>query len=153
MSHVRQRRHLSLVKTTFHIPTFEDKGRLHVAITKSRLITAGEIPFKHARARLPSIGINRDSATIDLAYLFTGLVTITQFRLFHRIFQGVEHTDLTEWSNSHRSIGDKFVVVVQRILGSFQWLFTIFRHLVNCIVTAPQHSNKPKALSLSRNGS
>ena len=69
------------------------------AITKSRLITAREIHFKHAWARLPSIGIDRDSAIIDLAYLFAGLVTITQFCLVHRILQGVEHTDPTEWSN------------------------------------------------------
>ena len=79
-------------------------------ITKSRLITAREIPFKHAWARLPSIGIDQDSAVIDLAYLFAGLVTITQSRLVHRMLQGVEHTDPTEWSNSHRSIGDKFVM-------------------------------------------
>ena len=70
-------------------------------IKKSRLITAGEIPFKHAWVRLPLIGINRDSAIIDLAYLFAGLVTITQSRLVHRVLQGVEHTDPTEWSNSH----------------------------------------------------
>ena len=84
------------------------------AITKSRLITAREIHFKHAWARLPSIGIDRDSAIIDLAYLFAGLVTITQFCLVHRILQGVEHTDPTEWSNSHRSIGDKFVMAVRQ---------------------------------------
>ena len=83
-------------------------------ITKSRLIAAREIPFKHAWARLPSIEIDWDSAIIDLAYLFTGLVTITQFRLVHRILQGVEHTDPTEWSNSHRSIGDKFVMAVRQ---------------------------------------
>ena len=81
-------------------------------ITKSRLIAAREIPFTHAWTRLRSIEIDQDSAIIDLAYLFTGLVTIAQSRLVHRILQGVEHTDPTEWSNSHRSIEDKFVVAV-----------------------------------------
>ena len=57
-------------------------------ITKSRLITAGTISIKRARARLPSIGIEQDSAITDLAYLFAGLVTITQFCLVHRILQG-----------------------------------------------------------------
>ena len=37
----------------------------------------------------------------DFAYLFTGLITITQSCLVHLILQGVEHTDPTEWSNSH----------------------------------------------------
>ena len=70
-------------------------------ITKSGFITARTIPIKQARARLPPTGIKRDSAIIDLAYLFTGLVTITQSRLVHRMLQGEEHTDPTEWSSSH----------------------------------------------------
>ena len=122
-------------------------------ITKSRSVAAGEIPFKHAWARLPLIGIDRDPAIVDLAYLFAGLVTITQSCLVHCMLQGVEHTDPTEWSNSHRSIGDKFVMAVRRTFGSFQRPFTIFRHLVIRMMMAPQHSNNPKALSLSRNGS
>ena len=32
-----------------------------------------------------------------------GLVTSTQFPLVHRMLQGVEHTDPTEWSTSHLS--------------------------------------------------
>ena len=36
-----------------------------------------------------------------LAYLIAGLVTTTRFRLVHRMLQGVEHTDPTEWSTSH----------------------------------------------------
>ena len=90
------------------------------AITKSRLITAGEIPLKHAWARLPSIGIDRDSAIIDLAYLFAGLVTITQSCLVHRILQGVEHTDPTEWSNLHLPIRDKFVMAVWQTASLFK---------------------------------
>ena len=41
--------------------------------------------------------------TADLAYLISNywIDHITQFRLVHRILQGVEHTDPTEWSNSH----------------------------------------------------
>ena len=120
MDHVKQRRHFSLVDTTFCIPTFEDKGRLHATITKLRLIAAKEISLKHAWARLPLIEINRDVATIDLAYLFTGLVTITQFCLVHRVLQGVEHIDPTEWSNSHHSIGDKFVVAVRQTASLFK---------------------------------
>ena len=95
-------------------------------IKKSRLITAGEIPFKHAWVRLPLIGIDRDSAIINLAYLFAWLVTITQSRLVHRILQGVEHTDPTEWSNLHRSIGEKFCNGCSTNSQSFQGLFTIF---------------------------
>ena len=79
--------------------------------------------IKHAWARLPSIGIEWDSAIIELAYLFAGLVTITQFSLVHRILQGVEHTDPTEWSNSHLSIRDKFMLTVRRTV-SVQRLFT-----------------------------
>ena len=70
-------------------------------ITKSRLITAGTISIKRAWARLPPIGTERDSAITDFAYLLAGLVTITQFCLVHRVLQGVEHTDPTEWSSSH----------------------------------------------------
>ena len=98
-------------------------------IKKLGLIAAGEIPLKHAWARLPSIEIDRDSATTDLAYLFAGLVTITQSRLVHRILLGVEHTDPTEWSNSHRSIGDKFVLAVWRTSLS-KGLFTIFWSMI-----------------------
>ena len=47
------------------------------------------------------IEIDQDSVIIDLAYLFAGLVTITQSRLVHCMLQGVEHTDPTEWSSSH----------------------------------------------------
>ena len=57
------------------------------------------------QANLSEIAADRNrvesSAIADLAYLIAGLVTITQFRLVHRILQGVEHTDPTEWSNSH----------------------------------------------------
>ena len=66
-----------------------------LTITKSGLITAGTISLKHARARLSPIGIDRDSAIANLAYLFAGLVTITLFRLVHHMLQGVEHTDPT----------------------------------------------------------
>ena len=54
---------------------------------------------------LSEIAANRNrvesSAIADLAYLIAGLVTSTQFRLVHRMLQGVEHTDPTEWSTSH----------------------------------------------------
>ena len=121
-------------------------------ITKSRLIAAGEIPFKHAWARLPSIEIDRDSPIIDLAYLFTGLVTITQSRLVHRILQGVEHTDPMEWSNSHSSIEDNFVMAVWRtaiLLKGCSLFFFSTIILVIHVVTAPQHSYYLKALDPS----
>ena len=70
-------------------------------ITKSGLITAGTFSIKQHWVRLPLIGIKRDSAIIDLAYLIAGLVAITQSRLVHRVLQRMEHTDLTGWSNSH----------------------------------------------------
>ena len=124
-------------------------------ITKSRLIPSEGTPFKHAWARLPSIEIDRDFAIIDLAYLFTGLVTIAQSRLVHRILQGVEHTDPTEWSNSHLSIGDKFVMAVRRTACLFircsLFLPTII--LVIYVVTAPQHSYYLKVPNPSKYGS
>ena len=95
-------------------------------ITKSRLIAAGEIPFKHAWVRLPSIEIGWDSAIIDLAYLFAGLVAIAQSRLAHRIPQWVEHTDPTELEQftpfRWRQICDGCSTNSQ----SFQGLFTFF---------------------------
>ena len=79
------------------------------------------------QVRLREAASNRNrveiSDTADLAYLITGLITITQFRLVHRILQGVEHTDPTEWSNSHLSIRDKFMLTVRRTV-SVQRLFT-----------------------------
>ena len=52
------------------------------------------------------------TATADLAYLIAGLVTTTQFHVVHRMLQGVEHTDPTEWSTSHlfhwRQIHDNY---------------------------------------------
>ena len=47
---------------------------------------------------MPLIGIDQDSAIIDFAYLFAGLVAIIQSCLVHRMLQGVEHTDPTGWS-------------------------------------------------------
>ena len=82
MYHVRQRRHFSLFDTTFRIPTFEDKGRLHAYQNKIKIDCCQGNPSQVSR-------------------------------LVHRILQGVEHTDPTEWSNSHLSIGDKFVMAVQ----------------------------------------
>ena len=120
LDHVRQRQHFGLVNTTFHFPTFEDKGRLHAAIATSESVAAGETSLKHTWANLPSIETDRDAAIIDLAYLFTGLVTITQFCLVQRVLQGVEHIDPTEWSNSHHSIGDKFVVAVRQTASLFK---------------------------------
>ena len=116
-------------------------------IKKSKSTTAREIPFKHAWGRLPSIEIDRDSAIIDLAYLFAGLVAITQSRLVHRILQGVEHTDPTEWSNSHRSIGDKFMMAVWRIVSLFKSCSN--DNLILHMVTALQHLHFLKALNPS----
>ena len=110
-------------------------------MTKSRLIAAGEIPFKHAWARLLSTEIDRDSAVINLAYLFTGLITITQSHLVHHILQGVEHTDPTEWSNSHRSIGDKFCdgcSTNSHFLKAIHY-FLFNNNLVIHVTTASQH--------------
>ena len=81
---------------------FWGQGKVYMpTITKSGLITARKISFKHAWTSLLSTEIDRDSAIINLAYLIAGLVTITQSRLVHRMLQGVEHTDPMEWSNSH----------------------------------------------------
>ena len=98
-------------------------------MTKSRLIAAGEIPFKHAWARFPSLEIDRDSAIIDLAYLIAGLVTIAQSRLVQSILQGVEHTDPREWSNSHCSIE---VMAVQQTASLFNCcsLFSFQRYFI-----------------------
>ena len=120
IDHVRQRRHFGLVNTTFHFPTFEDKGRLHAVISKLESVTAEEILLKCTWANLPKIDTDLDVALIDLSYLLAGLVTITQSRLVHHMLQGVEHTDQTEWSNSHRAIGDKFVLAVRKTANIFK---------------------------------
>ena len=52
------------------------------------------------------------TVTADLTYLIAGLVTNTQFHVVHQILQGVEHTDSTEKSISHLSIGDKFMTTI-----------------------------------------
>ena len=67
------------------------------------------------------------TATADLAYLITGLITITQFRLVRCILQGVEHTDPTEWSNSHLSIRDKFMLTIGTYFNSAK----IIQHLLD----------------------
>ena len=100
-SHIRQRR-LSLEEYDISFSYFlRTREGCMSTITKSRLITARTISIKRAWARLPLIGIEQDSAITDFAYLLAGLVTITQFCLVHRVLQGVEHTDPTEWSSSH----------------------------------------------------
>ena len=83
-------------------------------ITKLRLSYSEETLFKQASARLPPMELDRNSAIIDLAFSFTGLVytvhcTVTQSCLAHCILQGVEHNSPTGWSDSHLSIGDKYV--------------------------------------------
>ena len=98
--HVRQRP-FSLWTRHFIFLLLRTREGYMSTITKSRLITAGTFSIKQAWARLPPIEIEQDSAIIDLAYLFAGLVTITQFCLVHCILQGAEHTDPMEWSNSH----------------------------------------------------
>ena len=81
-------------------------------VTKSRDDCWHDNPFQ-ANLKLERAGHweepSQDPATADLACSIAGLVTITQFPLVHRMLQGVEHTDPTEWSNSHLSIGDKFI--------------------------------------------
>ena len=100
-SHVRQWR-LSLWEYNISFSYFLRKREGYMStITKSGLITARTFSIKRASARLPPIGIERDSAIINLAYLIAGLVAITQSCLVHHVLQGVEHTDLTGWSSSH----------------------------------------------------
>ena len=59
------------------------------------------------QANMSEIAANRNRvesfAMADLAYLIAGLVTTTQFHVVHRMLQGMEHTDPTEWSTSHLS--------------------------------------------------
>ena len=55
--HVRQRWHFSLVETTFHIPTFEDKGRLHAYHNKIKIDRCQGNPFQ---ACLSKIALDRD---------------------------------------------------------------------------------------------
>ena len=112
---------LRSVRDIFHTYFLWTREGLMPTITKSGLIASEETPFMHAWARLPPIGINQDSAIIDLAYWFAGLVTITQSHLVHCILKWVEHTDPTEWSNLHLSIGDKFITAVR-------WTAHVVRH-------------------------
>ena len=93
--------HSGLVNMTFHFPTFEDKGRLHAYHNKVRMDYCRENLLQACLNKFAMVVIDRDSVIIDLAYLFAGLVTITQPRLVHHMLQGVEHTDPTKWSNSH----------------------------------------------------
>ena len=80
------------------------------------------------------------SVIADLAYSIAGLVTTTQFRLVHRMLQGVEHTDPTEWSTSHLSIRDKLYqlfyerLILQEVVFHFQsapqhFIFRRLRHI------------------------
>ncbi len=78
-----------LVDTTFHFPTFEDKGRLHVYHNKARMDYRQENLLQACLNKFAAAVIDRDSVIIDLAYLFAGLVTITQSRLVHCMLQGV----------------------------------------------------------------
>ena len=109
-SHVRQRQLFSLGTQHLIFLLFEDKGRLHAHHNRIKIdhcrdnlyqASLSEIATDRDRTRLPPIEIERDFAITDLAYLIAGLVTITQFRLVHRMLQGVEHTDPTECSSSH----------------------------------------------------
>ena len=118
--HVWQRRHSGLVNTTFHFPTFKEGGRVHAYYNKARMDYRQENLLQARLNKFAVAAIDRDSVIIDLAYLIAGLVTITQSRLVHRMLQGVEHTDPTEWSNSHLSIGDKFVLTVQQAVSIFK---------------------------------
>ena len=67
------------------------------------------------------------TTTADLAYLITGLITNTQFHLVHRILQGVEHTDPTEWSTLHLSIRDKFMLTI----GTYSNSAKISQHVLD----------------------
>ena len=122
-----------LAKTTFwsgqHDTSFSffwGQGKVYMpTMTKSGLITAGKISFKHAWTNLPLTEIDWDSAIIDLVYLFAGLVTITQSRLVQRMLQGVEHTDPTEWSNSYLLHWRQICIGCLTNSQSFQGLSTI----------------------------
>ena len=57
IDHVKQRRHFGLIETTFHIPTFEDKGRLHAYHNKIKIDRCRGNPFQ---ACLSEIAIDRD---------------------------------------------------------------------------------------------
>ena len=84
--------------------------------------------------------LSREPATANLSYSIAGLVTITQFPLVHRMLQVVEHTDPMEWSNSHLSIRDKFMLAFPWSIYSFlqtEFLFRKFHHIP--FQTAPQH--------------
>ena len=64
------------------------------------------------------IAINRDSVITDLAYLIAG--SITQSRLVHCMLQEVEHTDPTEWSNSHLLHWRQIVLTVRQTVSLFK---------------------------------
>ena len=146
---VRQRR-LFLREHDTSISYFEDKGRLHVYHNKIKIDHCRDILYQASLSEMPPIGIERDSAIIDLAYLIAGLVTITQSHLVHHMFQGVERTDPTEWSNSRLLQWRQSCIGCstnshssqERIIVSFQ------RHKFIHVRTAPQHLTLLHALSL-----
>ena len=90
-------------KTTFDASYF-------LRIREGRMPTITESREDYCRdnlyqENLSKIVVDRNrvesSVIADLAYLIAGLVTTTQFHVVHRMLQGVEHTDPTEWSTSH----------------------------------------------------
>ena len=134
IDHVRQRRHFALANTTFHFPTFEDKGRLHAYHNKIRIDYHRENLFQACLNKFAVTEIDQDSVIINLAYLFAGLVTITQSRLVHRILQGVEHTDPTEWSNSHLLHWRQIHTGCSTNIQSFQELFTLSFSTISLVI-------------------
>ena len=100
------------MKTTFCFPNFEDKGRTHVYHNKIKieLFRGNSVQASFSKVATdgtrPKFRYNR----LGLFIYWVGVhCTVTQSCLAHCILQGVEHTSPTGWSDSHLSIGDKYV--------------------------------------------
>ena len=107
------------------IPTFEDNGTLHAYHNKVKIDYRWEYLLQARLNEFAVTAIDRDSVIIDLDYLINGSVAITRSRLVHRMLQGVEHTNPTEWSNSRLLHWRQIRIDCSTNSQSFQRLFII----------------------------
>ena len=103
-----------LAKTTFHNPNFEDKGRTHVCHNKIKIEFFRGNSVQVCLSEVAT-DINRSKSCynrLGLLICWIGVhCTVAQSPL-SRIFQEVEYTSPTGWSNSHLSIEDKYALAV-----------------------------------------
>ena len=101
----KQRRHLFLV--------LRKTERTHIFHNEFKLsLFGGDLAQLETRARFQTIEIDKNPSCPIWPINLLDWCTATQSPLAHRIFQGVEYTSPTGWSNPHLSIEDKYVLAV-----------------------------------------